>query len=382
MLSWQQRLKGDRTTMARDFLILDMMSDVSKSVAAETVEKISIFDIEFHEENFYRICDIEELMDSIIQEGGVQENIVVRRNPNGSEYKYQLISGHRRVTASLRLVKEGYSEFEFIHARVKNNMSDEDALYELIKANSTQRVRSEYEIVTEYLLLKKLAANKKANNEFKGKTRTFIAEFMGVSEAQVAIYNTIGTRLHSDLMELFAKEEIKISLAYEIAKLADDDQLALVDVYLEKGRLTSEDVKELISKKALPGQITIKNVSDSDTFEEPDIEYSVEENEPEADNIEIPDIEFSVEEKVSDSDTLEQTAAEEKVLETSTFENSNMAAERLYTINDIELEIETYRFRYERAIKSDIALKHIMKQQMLYDALTLLLDSIKKGESR
>lgn len=374
--------------MARDFLIFDMMSDVSKSVAVETVEKISIFDIEFHEENFYRICDIEELMDSIIQEGGVQENIVVRRNPNGSEYKYQLISGHRRVTASLILVKEGYSEFEFIHARVKNNMSDEDALYELIKANSTQRVRSEYEIVTEYLLLKKLAANKKANNEFKGKTRTFIAEFMGVSEAQVAIYNTIGTRLNPDLMELFAKEEIKISLAYEIAKLADDDQLALVDVYLEKGRLTSEDIKELISKKALPGQMTIEtpeekqevsdsdtleqsaaeeNVSDSDTFEEPDIEYSVEENEPEADNIEVPDIEFSVEEKVSDSDTSE---------------NSNMAAERLYTINDIELEMETYRFRYERAIKSDIALKHIMEQQMLYDALTLLLDSIKKGESR
>ena len=128
---------------------------------------------------------------------------------------------------------------------------------------------------------------------------------------------------------------------------------------MQNGRLTDEDYKQLINKKPIEGQLKI------DTIES-------KENVPETST-------FEKEEDVQRTDTVEP---EEKVLETSTFENSNMAAERLYTINDIELEMETYRFRYERAIKSDIALKYIMKQRMLYDALTLLLDSIKKGESR
>lgn len=492
MQNWQQRLKGDRT-MARSFSIMDIMSDASKAeTVTETVEKISIWDIQPNQDNFYQLCNIEQLKSSIYAMGGVQQNIVVTKLPAGEKFKYKLLAGHRRTLACVELVQEGHKEFELIPAVIKNHATSDEEEMLLLMTNSTQRELSDYEKVIQHMKLKKLIPKLKRRDNIPGKVRSLEAEFMNVSEAQIGIYNTIGTRLEADLMELFAKDEIGISLAYEIAKLSSVDQIKLIDVYLQNGRLTDEDVKYLVNNKPIAGQtklddIVTEKVSDSDTLEQTAAEEKVPEtstfkthhtteklaayyttntddivtaldfifqmnaNEdifeellevfrskevnpeivaemvfkkilPYEDDCirvfvnggyqieykhtleahiipyypfwkgfkdyfrnQIKDIQkvpetstFEKEEDVQRTDTVEP---EENVLETSTFENSNMAAERLYTINDIELEMETYRFRYERAIKSDIALKHIMKQQMLYDALTLLLDSIKKGES-
>ena len=503
MQNWQQRLKGDRT-MARSFSIMDIMSDASKAeTVTETVEKISIWDIQPNQDNFYQLCNIEQLKSSIYAMGGVQQNIVVTNLPAGEKFKYKLLAGHRRTLACVELVQEGHKEFELIPAVIKNHTTSDEEEMLLLMTNSTQRELSDYEKVIQHMKLKKLIPKLKRRDNIPGKVRSLEAEFMNVSQSQIGIYNTIGTRLEADLMELFAKDIIGITLAHEIAKLSSVDQIKLIDIYLQNGRLTDEDYKQLINKKPIEGQLKIdtieskENVPETSTFEKEEDVQRTDTVEPEEKVLEtstfkthhtteklaaycttntddivtaldfifqmnanedifeellevfrskevnpeivaemvfkkilpyeddcirvfvnggyqieykhtleahiipyypfwkgfkdyfhnqIKDIQnvpetstFEKEEDVQRTDTVEP---EEKVLETSTFENSNMAAERLYTINDIELEMETYRFRYERAIKSDIALKHIMKQQMLYDALTLLLDSIKKGESR
>ena len=355
MQNWQQRLKGDRT-MARSFSIMDIMSDASKAeTVTETVEKISIWDIQPNQDNFYQLCNIEQLKSSIYAMGGVQQNIVVTNLPAGEKFKYKLLAGHRRTLACVELVQEGHKEFELIPAVIKNHATSDEEEMLLLMTNSTQRELSDYEKVIQHMKLKKLIPKLKRRDNIPGKVRSLEAEFMNVSQSQIGIYNTIGTRLEADLMELFAKDEIGISLAYEIAKLSSVDQIKLIDVYLQNGRLTDEDVKYLVNNKPIAGQTKLddivtekvsdsdtleqtaaeekvpdsdtfeepdidysveENVSDSDTFEEPDIDYSVEENEPEADNIEVPDIEFSVEEKVSDSDTFEEpekTAREEYI---------------------------------------------------------------------
>ena len=355
MQNWQQRLKGDRT-MARSFSIMDIMSDASKAeTVTETVEKISIWDIQPNQDNFYQLCNIEQLKSSIYAMGGVQQNIVVTKLPAGEKFKYKLLAGHRRTLACVELVQEGHKEFELIPAVIKNHATSDEEEMLLLMTNSTQRELSDYEKVIQHMKLKKLIPKLKRRDNIPGKVRSLEAEFMNVSEAQIGIYNTIGTRLEADLMELFAKDEIGISLAYEIAKLSSVDQIKLIDVYLQNGRLTDEDVKYLVNNKPIAGQTKLddivtekvsdsdtleqtaaeekvldsdtfeepdidysveENVSDSDTSEEPDIEYSVEENEPEADNIEVSDIEFSVEENVSDSDTFEEpekTAHEEYI---------------------------------------------------------------------
>ena len=519
MQNWQQRLKGDRT-MARSFSIMDIMSDASKAeTVTETVEKISIWDIQPNQDNFYQLCNIEQLKSSIYAMGGVQQNIVVTNLPAGEKFKYKLLAGHRRTLACVELVQEGHKEFELIPAVIKNHATSDEEEMLLLMTNSTQRELSDYEKVIQHMKLKKLIPKLKRRDNIPGKVRSLEAEFMNVSQSQIGIYNTIGTRLEADLMELFAKDEIGISLAYEIAKLSSVDQIKLIDVYLQNGRLTDEDVKYLVNNKPIAGQtklddIVTEKVSDSDTLEQ----TAAEEKVPDSDTFE----QTAAEEKVLDSDTLEQTAAEEKVLETSTFkthhtteklaaycttntddivtaldfifqmnanedifeellevfrskevnpeivakmvfkkilpyeddcirvfvnggyqieykhtleahiipyypfwkgfkdyfhnqikdiqnvpetstfekeedvqrtdtvepeekvletstfENSNMAAEQLYSIEDVKKELNTYKQWYEQS-KREGVVKFTIKEKMLYDALTLLLDSIKRG---
>lgn len=74
--------------MAKGFSIMDMMSDISREEAAEgaeSIEKVSVFDIQSNEDNFYEISSIEQLKNSIFSMGGVQQNLLLVRLPAGGE---------------------------------------------------------------------------------------------------------------------------------------------------------------------------------------------------------------------------------------------------------------------------------------------------------
>lgn len=79
--------------------------------------------------NFYGIREIEELAESI-NENGLMHNLVVRKKDDGT---YEIISGERRYRALKSL---GY---EKIPCQVKENLSDLDAELMLIQANAEQR---------------------------------------------------------------------------------------------------------------------------------------------------------------------------------------------------------------------------------------------------
>lgn len=178
MQNWQQRLKGDRT-MARSFSIMDIMSDASKAeTVTETVEKISIWDIQPNQDNFYQLCDIKQLKSSIYAMDGVQQNIVVTRLPAGEKFKYKLLAGHRRTLACVELVQEGHKEFELIPAVIKNHVSSEEEEMLLIMTNSTQRELTDYEKVVQHMKLKKLIPKLKRRDNIPGKVRSLEAEFM------------------------------------------------------------------------------------------------------------------------------------------------------------------------------------------------------------
>ena len=55
------------------------------------------------EKNFYRLCDIDALADSIAA-NGLEQNLVVKADTNG---KYRLVTGHRRLEAIRRLRNRG-----------------------------------------------------------------------------------------------------------------------------------------------------------------------------------------------------------------------------------------------------------------------------------
>lgn len=266
--------------MAKGFSIMDMMSDISREEAAEgaeSIEKVSVFDIQSNEDNFYEISSIEQLKNSIFSMGGVQQNLLLVRLPAGGRYKYKALAGHRRIYACIELVQEGHREFEHVPAVIKENIDKDTEDMLLIMTNSSQRELTDWEKVMQHMKLKEIIPKLKKRQGLDGKTRTLEADYLGVSEGQIAIYNTIGTRLNSWLMGMFKEGEIGISLAYEAAKLDSEMQKQLVQISVNKGSFTEEDIKSLHGSSPIKGQMKIteegterkesKKVTESDTCE-------------------------------------------------------------------------------------------------------------------
>lgn len=254
--------------MAKAFSIRDFMNDGAQQQETESdiFEKVSVFDIKPNPKNEYELSEIEKMKDSIYALGGVQQNLVLVKFAERAEYKYLALDGHRRLKASMELVEEGYPEFEFVPAVIRGqiDMDTEDAI--IVMMNSTQRNKTDWEKVMEHMRLKKVIPKLKKRKGLDGRTREIESELLGVSEAQVAIYNAIGTKLDAWLMGVFKDGSIGISLAYEAARLEPAEQKQLVRITMDKGWFAEEDIKRLTGSRVIKGQQRIQeNVSDSDT---------------------------------------------------------------------------------------------------------------------
>lgn len=246
--------------MPRKFSILDVMSEMSREgvpAETETIEKVSIFDIQPNEGNFYILSNMEQLKNSIFAMGGVQQNILLARLPMGGKYRYRTLAGHRRVRACLELVQEGHREFEHVPAVIRENIDKDAEEALLVMTNSTQRELTEWEKVMQHMHLKEIIPKLKKRQGLDGKTRELEADYLGVSEGQISIYNTIGTKLDTWLMDVFKDGGIGISLAYEAAKLEPEEQKQLVQISVEKGGFTEEDIKQLTGSRTIKGQMKI-----------------------------------------------------------------------------------------------------------------------------
>ena len=306
--------------MAKGFSIMDMMNEISKedaAVAAEKTERVSVFDIKPNKENFYESSSMEQLKNSIFAMGGVQQSILLARE-RIQTVPYRIIAGHRRVRACMELVQEGHPEFEHIPAVIIENIDKDTEKMLLVMTNSTQRELTDWEKVMQHMELKEIIPKLKKRQGIDGRVRTLEADYLGVSEAQIAIYNTIGTRLDEWLMRIFKDGSIGISLAYEAAKLEVEEQRKLVQISMVNGGFTEEDIKKLTGSRTIKGQKSFlesidKNVSESDTSEETP-EPKKENDVSESSTFEKPS--ESEKENVSESDTFEETFKEANIAET------------------------------------------------------------------
>lgn len=264
--------------MAKAFSIRDFMEDVrQQGDDSDIYEKVSVFDIQPNEDNFYKISNIEQLKNSIFSMGGVQQNLLLVKQPVNEKYKYKAVAGHRRIRACIELVQEGNKEFEYVPAVIKENIDNDTEDMLLIMTNGTQRELTDWEKVMQHMKLKEMIPKMKKRRGLDGKTRTLEADYLGVSEGQIAIYNTIGTRLDSWLMSMFKEGAIGISLAYEAAKLEPKMQKQLVQITINKGGFSEEDIKKLHGSSSIKGQMKIRKdqeekeettkVTESDTCE-------------------------------------------------------------------------------------------------------------------
>lgn len=246
--------------MSRKFNINDILSEASRGVAVDgenkilfpsrnaTITKLSVRDLIPSEENFYSMNDIEELKSKIELVGSVLQNLIV---VNLNDGKYKVISGHRRRLASMLLVEEGKTEYEFIPCAIEESESDAETqmLKEeiiLIAANS-QREKTTWDKIEEAKRMRSLIERAKSEEQFPGSVRDYVARVLKTSPAQIGRYDAIIKNLSPAFKEELKADKINVSTAYEISGLPEDEQNAAFNEYTDNGGSIS--IKEAKAKK-------------------------------------------------------------------------------------------------------------------------------------
>lgn len=201
--------------------------------------------------NFYHAEDkeIKDLAESI-ELIGLQQYPVIR--PIEGTDEYEVIAGHKRRLAILRLLDEGKTEYEMIPCRVEAPDNIRNELI-LIFTNSTQRERTDYEKMREIERVRELLTEYQKTHELTGRRQSIIAEILGTNKTKVGTLDNINNNLIAPFVEEFAAGKISTSAANEIAGLKPDAQQALYETYKATGSLIAKDAKAL--KEVFPDDL-------------------------------------------------------------------------------------------------------------------------------
>ena len=137
------------------FNINDLLNAKSKGAAVqaegpaeqEQEFKVTMLDVEDlmpSKDNFYSTENIDELAMSIELVGHIEQNLVVKPEAHG---KYEVVAGHRRRLAALKLVQEGKEEYRKVPCLIKK---ESDTIKDKLssKAHSDPASVSKGDIVT------------------------------------------------------------------------------------------------------------------------------------------------------------------------------------------------------------------------------------------
>ncbi len=218
------------------------------------VTDIDIEEIVFNEDNFYQVKELEKLKMSI-KAVGLKHNLIVRKHKEDETiYKYELISGHRRLKAIQELIEEGELDWSTVPCTI-DDKSDLEQRLTLILANSTSRELSSFEKMKQIEEMKIIFKDIKEHDstKFKGKTRDYIAEFLEMSIGEVARYEAINNNLDENIKKEFKEENISTDTAYAISRLEPDKQEkvkeAIKEAKEENRKITTKDVKTIAQKE-------------------------------------------------------------------------------------------------------------------------------------
>ena len=231
--------------MAKKFNLAELMGEaVSKSNTGEMqVEQIPLAEIEENENNSYAQNDIDELAESI-KVIGLQQPLVVRRKAEGG---YLLLAGHRRRNA-LALLDRKTAPCIVLDADL------DPSLQVLILHWTNTMARGGGGLTAEYTgqaakeieaALKDLQA--RGVVELPGKLRSYVAEVLKTSEAQIARAKAIDNGLTKAWRGDFKCHRINDSAAYELSQCDPELQRKLHGAY--QGKMYSLDAKKIKAHK-------------------------------------------------------------------------------------------------------------------------------------
>ena len=158
---------------------------------------LDVYDLIPSQENFYSTQYINDLKQSIAIVGVLQPLLVERDGD-----KFRIVAGHRRRLACMALVEDGLEQFRRVPC-VTRAVEEEGAVktildrLALIFANGF-REKSDWEKMEETLRTEALIAELRKEVEIEGRTRRIMAEFTGITEAQIGRYKSIKNNLCPD----------------------------------------------------------------------------------------------------------------------------------------------------------------------------------------
>lgn len=187
--------------------------------ALTPITYIDIDKLEPNKNNPYSIEEIDELSNSIL-ELGLMQNLVVKKKKG----KFEIISGHRRYTALKNLVKnKKHEEFRNIPCLIVDDQeASELTTIKLHESNLTSRDISNTEKLNAVKELEKAYKSLKKNGyEFKedysGKL-DWLAKITKLSKKQVQKYSTINNSDNEEVIEDIENGDLTIDEAYDKVK--------------------------------------------------------------------------------------------------------------------------------------------------------------------
>lgn len=240
-----------------------MLDNLKRVVSNTLTDDIKMIDIdELHEsaDNFFVVENIEQFAQTILGQGGVKDNLIVKPLETGG---YEIISGHRRRAAVQYLLDKGENIARVLPCLVQNYTDEDDKMLDLILMNVSARQISDQELWKCYETLDKILKEKKDKGEYYGRLRDDIANTLGVSASQVGKMQNVDKNAIEPVKEAVASGELSISTANEIAKLDKEEQSKITDL----SKVQPKDIKKKIVEKPV---VTSSNddISDYDDDEE------------------------------------------------------------------------------------------------------------------
>lgn len=243
----------------------------TRAVRAINVEKLIP-----NPNNFYHIGDLSELKASIMEDGGVRQNLIVEPRKDGT---YLIISGHRRCQAVKELLADGADVEADLPCEIEPDHAKAERL--LIRANSAARILTPWEEVLQAQRADEIITRQRQEGVISETKRQAMQTLLHKSSGTIGRLCAIYNNLIVDLQQKMKDGKLGVSVAYEICQLRPEDQKGLLD------GMTKFDIEEIsladvrhyknmngISNKPAddPRQTTIMDFIDDKPDEEPENE--------------------------------------------------------------------------------------------------------------
>ena len=194
---------------------LDKLKAKADSNAAGELKMLPLEALEPSSRNFYRMCEIDQLADSIAA-NGLEQNLVVKAETGG---KYRIVTGHRRYQALLRLVSHGV-RIQTVPCIVRPAESDAQEMLRMIASNQYRELTDYEKMVqveqatTAVKTLRSVKVAELGGIRLDGPTREVVSRLTGMSGPAVSKYAGIAEKLIPELKARMEQGLLPFTVAY------------------------------------------------------------------------------------------------------------------------------------------------------------------------